>query len=197
MPHYFENSDSHRSGKEVKLPVGDRKLTLQTSGGVFAKDGIDLGTRVLLEVVPPPSQTGDLLDVGCGYGPIALTMAVLAPQATVWAIDVNEQARQMCQLNAVNAKLDNVIVRGPDEMSTGKRFATIWSNPPIRIGKTALHELLTRWLSQLASDGEAYLVVQRNLGSDSLQSWLIGEGWPTERIASKKGYRVLRCGARR
>ncbi len=195
MPHYFETSDSSHPGREVRLRVGERWLDLRTAGGVFARSGIDAGTQVLLDLVPAPRQTGNLLDIGCGYGPIALTMAVLAPRATVWAIDVNERARELCGANAASAGLTNVRVCDPELVPDSVRFATIWSNPPIRIGKPAMHALLTRWLSVLTPDGAAFLVVQRHLGADSLQPWLTNQGWPTERIGSRKGFRVLRCAA--
>jgi 16S rRNA (guanine1207-N2)-methyltransferase len=195
MTHYFESGGSARPGRGVQLRAGDRTLELHTSGGVFARTGIDQGTQVLLDLAPEPRESGDLLDVGCGYGPIALTMAVRSPRATVWAVDVNERARELCARNARDAGLGNVRVHAPDEVPADTRFTTIWSNPPIRIGKDALHELLTRWLSALAPDGHAILVVQRNLGADSLHRWLSEQGWPTERIASRKGFRLLRCGA--
>jgi 16S rRNA (guanine1207-N2)-methyltransferase len=193
MPHYFDPEGSPRPGQDVCLTVGKRQLNLRTSGSVFGRGKLDTGTKVLLDTVPPPAPSGDLLDVGCGYGPIALTMAVLAPEATVWAIDVNEHARRLCGDNAAAAALTNVRVHSPEEIPSSIRFETIWSNPPIRIGKHATHALLRWWLSRLTDDGHAYLVVQKHLGSDSLQTWLEDSGWPTERIASRKGYRVLRC----
>jgi 16S rRNA (guanine1207-N2)-methyltransferase len=196
VSHYFDpTGESPHEGRHITLKVAERELALSSGGGVFGRSAVDAGTRVLLETAPPPAAEGALLDIGCGYGPIALSMAVLAPSAVVWAIDVNEHARELCRENARAAELDNVRVCGPDEVPE-LRFATIWSNPPIRIGKKPLHELLARWLSALAPSGEAYLVVQRNLGSDSLHAWLDSEGWPTTRFASRKGYRVLRCAAR-
>jgi 16S rRNA (guanine1207-N2)-methyltransferase len=196
MPHYFDPvGDSPHKGRALSLKVAGRELTLQSGGGVFGRSAVDTGTQVLLDHVPPPAQEGALLDIGCGYGPIALSMAVLAEAATVWAIDVNERARELCRENAAAAELENVRVCAPDEVPP-QRFATIWSNPPIRIGKKPLHELLDRWLSQLAEDGEAYLVIQRNLGSDSLHTWLESEGWPTTRFATRHGFRVLRCAPR-
>jgi 16S rRNA (guanine1207-N2)-methyltransferase len=197
MPQYFETPppDARAPGR-VRLTVAGRALDLATDAGVFSRAQLDPGTAVLLDVIPPPPAGGDLLDVGCGYGPIALSMAVQAPAAVVWALDVNERARQLCAANAAAAGAANVSVCHPDEVPAGVRFARIASNPPIRIGKEGLHELLTRWLGRLRPDGEAYLVVQKHLGSDSLQRWLIEQGWPTDRIASRRGFRVLRCGSR-
>jgi 16S rRNA (guanine1207-N2)-methyltransferase len=196
VPHYFETPTGDRKDpRRVELTVPGRTLTLETETGVFSRARLDPGTGVLLEVAPPPAQEGHLLDLGCGYGPIGLTMAALAPGATVWAVDVNQRARELCERNAARNRLGNVRVRAPDEVPAGARMAAIWSNPPIRVGKLALHEMLATWLDRLAPGGEAYLVVQRHLGSDSLQRWLEERGWPTARIASRKGFRVLRCQA--
>jgi 16S rRNA (guanine1207-N2)-methyltransferase len=174
----------------VVLP--DVHLALETDAGVFSPGRLDAGTRVLLETAPPPPPAGDLLDLGCGYGPLALVLASRAPGACVWATDVNSRSLRLCSINKAAAGLDNVRCVAPDDPAMPGSFALIWSNPPIRIGKAALHELLSRWLGRLAPDGEAFLVVQRNLGADSLQRWLAETGWQAERFAARSGYRVLR-----
>jgi 16S rRNA (guanine1207-N2)-methyltransferase len=191
VTHYFE-SPSGPAGPlgSVEIEVAGRRLQLRTAAGVFARDGLDKGTAVLLDHAPPPPGRGHLLDLGCGYGPIALTLAVRSPKATVWAVDVNERARELCAANADAAGLRNVRVVA--DVPEDVRFAAIWSNPPIRIGKQALHELLLRWLPRLADGGVAVMVVQKNLGSDSLQRWLTEQGWPTERLTSRNAFRVLR-----
>jgi 16S rRNA (guanine1207-N2)-methyltransferase len=191
--HYFDEEPTTESApREVLLLLPDVQLTLATDRGVFGYDRVDAGTKLLLLKVPPPAASGDLLDLGCGTGAIALTMARRAPDATVWAVDVNERARDLCRANAERNGIANVRVCAPDEVPADARFATIWSNPAIRIGKPALHEMLRRWLSVLAADGEALMVVHKHLGSDSLQVWLGAQGWPTERLASSGGYRILR-----
>jgi 16S rRNA (guanine1207-N2)-methyltransferase len=173
----------------VRLTLPDLTVDLTTDRGVFAREGVDAGTKLLLLEAPAPTATGDVLDLGCGYGPIAVTLARRAPGATVWAVDVNERARALTAQNT--AGLDNVRVCAPDEVPADVRFTTIWSNPPIRIGKAALHELLQRWLSRLTPDGRAVLVVQKHLGSDSLARWLDEHGFPTTRLQSRVGYRLL------
>lgn len=191
--HYFDEEPTTESApRDVELLLPDTQLTLTTDRGVFGYDRIDVGTKLLLLDAPPPAPTGDLLDIGCGTGAIALTMARRSPGATVWAVDVNERARDLCRTNAERNGLTNVRVCAPDEVPATVRFATIWSNPAIRIGKPALHAMLRRWLDQLTPEGEALLVVHKHLGSDSLQTWLTAQGYPTERRSSSKGYRILR-----
>jgi 16S rRNA (guanine1207-N2)-methyltransferase len=196
LSHYFQSPPPEASSpRSVRLTVAGRVLELATDTGVFSRNQIDPGTAVLLHVLPPPPPMGALLDLGCGYGPIALAMAIQAPQATVWAVDVNERARTLCAVNATAAGLTNVRVCAPDVVPPETRFAAIVSNPPIRIGKAALHELLSAWLWRLNPGADAYLVVQKHLGSDSLQRWLNDQGLPTSRVASRKAFRVLRCQA--
>jgi 16S rRNA (guanine1207-N2)-methyltransferase len=175
----------------VDLYLPDLHLSLETDRGVFAYDQIDAGTKLLLARGPDAVLSGDVLDIGCGTGAIALTIAKRRPNVTVWAIDVNVRARDLCTRNAAANGLGNVHVCAPDDLPAEQRFAEIWSNPPIRIGKAALHALLLRWLPRLVPGGAAHLVVQKHLGSDSLQKWLTEQGWPTERTGSASGYRIL------
>jgi 16S rRNA (guanine1207-N2)-methyltransferase len=182
---------------EVDLLLPDVDLRLTTDRGVFSADRVDRGTRYLLLEGPDlPTGPVDLLDLGCGYGPIACTLASRRPEARVWAVDVNERARDLCRANAAAAGLANVEVAAPDDVPVDVRLAAIWSNPPIRVGKPALHDMLTRWLDLLTPDGTAHLVVQRHLGADSLARWLDDRGWATERRGSRKGFRLLDVAAR-
>ena len=195
--HYFDpspTSPSHTS--EFTIVVAGRTLVLESDAGVFSPHGLDKGTAVLLEWVQQHSPVMDdthqnLCDLGCGSGPIALVMAVLYPQCTVYALDINERARLLCTENARRNNLTNIIVAHPDEVDTTTSFALLWSNPPIRIGKRELHELLTTWLTRLLPDGLAHLVVSKNLGADSLTTWLNDQGYPTMKKASSKGFRIL------
>ena len=193
--HYFTASPSSAAERRtIEVELAGRPVTLQTAGGVFSPDHVDLGTRVLLRTVPTPPATGDLLDLGCGWGPVALTMALLSPGAHVWAVDVNERARDLVRRNAAALGLDNVTAATPDEVPPDVRFATVWSNPPVRVGKDELHALLRRWLSRLEPGADAWLVVGRHLGADPLLRWLheeLGPAVESERAASAKGFRVL------
>lgn len=193
MSHYFDDRPATRSDRAaVEVVLADLAFTIDTDRGVFSRGHLDAGTRFLLQDAPRPPASGDLLDLGCGAGPIALTLALRSPAATVWAVDVNERARELTAANAARNSITNVRVAAPDEVPADVRFAAIWSNPPIRIGKPGLHELLTSWLGRLTVDGHAVLVVQKHLGADSLQRWLVEQGCPTERIASRSGFRLLR-----
>lgn len=193
--HYFTaRPASAAERRTLTVRLAGRDLQVETAGGVFSPGHVDLGTQVLLRSVPPPPDDGDLLDLGAGWGPVALTMALASPGARVWAVDVNERALDLVRRNAERLGLVNVVAVTPDAVPEDVRFAALWSNPPIRVGKEALHAMLLRWLGRLDDDAAAHLVVQRNLGADSLQAWLRGQlaGRSVERAASAKGFRVLR-----
>ena len=194
--HYFTAAPTASAQpREVRFTVAGREFTLASAAGVFSATRLDPGTAVLLRKaeLPPASAGGAMLDLGCGFGPISCVLATVAPAATVWAVDVNERARDLAAANAARLGLaDRVRVAAPEEVPADVGFAQIWSNPPIRVGKDELHELLLRWLPRLAPDGVAWLVVGRHLGGDSLHRWLAEQGWQVERHASQKGFRVLR-----
>ncbi len=190
MSQYFERRPTVASDERtVELTLPDVTAVLRTDRGVFSADHVDVGTKYLLLEGPGPVD-GDqvIVDLGCGYGPIARALAVRNPTATVWAIDVNERARALTVANTRD--LGNVEVYAPDDAPDGP-IDRIWSNPPIRIGKAALHELLRRWLTRLTPHGSAHLVVQKHLGADSLHRWLEAEGYGVERRGSRKAYRLL------
>lgn len=179
------------------LPEG-RLVRLGTDRGVFSPDRVDDGTRALLAEGPAVPATSVVVDVGCGYGPIAIALALRGgPGVTVWAVDVNERARDLCRANAeANGVGGQVRVASPDEVPADLVVDQVWSNPPIRVGKAVLHELLQTWLGRLApGSGTAALVVHKHLGADSLARWLTDQGWPTERAATRAGYRILTIGA--
>lgn len=197
--HYFtERPASDRDRRSVPLRLRGHEVTISTEAGVFSHERVDLGTRVLLREAPALPAEGRFLDLGCGWGALAIAMALDAPDATVWAVDVNERALALTAENATALGLSGVRTARPDDVPADLDFGVIWSNPPIRIGKEALHALLLQWIPRLAVPGSAYLVVQRNLGSDSLQAWLAetldrrpGERYDVRRLGSAKGYRVL------
>jgi 16S rRNA (guanine1207-N2)-methyltransferase len=189
---YFAARPEARSGPgTVRVRLPDLDLELATDRGVFAGHRLDPGTETLLRRGEQTVPDGEVLDLGCGYGPIAVVLARRNPETAVWAVDVNERARDLADRNARAAGATNVRVAAPDDVPAGVRFAAIWSNPPIRIGKAALHDLLLRWLARLAPGGIAHLVVHKHLGSDSLHRWLADQGFTVVRRASHQGYRLL------
>lgn len=193
MSHYFDREPAAGSRpRQVTLRLPDVEVELTTDSGVFGRAGVDRGTAFLLRRAPAPPEQGDLLDLGTGYGAIAVTLGLRSPAARVVAVDVNRRARELAAANAAAAGAGNVTVAEPEEVPADLRFAAIYSNPPVRVGLATLHPLLAGWLDRLAPDGVAYLVVHRHLGSDSLARWLNGEGFACQRLASHDGYRILR-----
>lgn len=191
--HYFDDDPgSGSSPHPVEITLPDLSLTLTADRGVFSADRLDAGTKLLLMEAPPLAAATTILDLGCGWGPIACVAARRAPDARIWAVDVNRRARTLTAANAASiGAADRVHVAAPDDVPATLRFDRILSNPPIRVGKDALHDLLERWLPRLVPGGTAHLVVQKHLGSDSLAQWLEREGFPTVRLASRAGYRIL------
>ena len=194
--HYFsETPGTEFKPKPITVELDGHQVEVLTAGGIFSPDRLDPGTSVLLAHLDEAPNGGNLLDVGCGWGPIALSLASRAPHATVWAIDVNERSMELTRLNAQRLGLTNVKVCRPEEVPADLKFDGVWSNPPIRVGKDVLHEILLTWLPRLNEGAESYLVVQKNLGADSLHRWLEAElpaGFSTIRVDTAKSYRVLR-----
>ena len=194
--HYFsETPGTEFKPKPIVVELDGNKVEVLTAGGIFSPDRLDPGTSVLLAHLDEAPNGGNLLDVGCGWGPITLSLASRVPHATVWAIDVNERSMELTRLNAERLGLTNVKVCRPEEVPADLKFDGIWSNPPIRVGKDVLHEILLTWLPRLNDGAESYLVVQKNLGADSLHRWLEAElpsGFSTIRVDTAKSYRVLR-----
>jgi 16S rRNA G1207 methylase RsmC len=192
--HYFSADPSSAfTVVPMEATVWGRELRLQTAAGVFARGRLDIGTAVLFERTEPPATGSTFLDLGCGYGVIAVSLALARPEAQVWAVDVNERALELTRRNAEATGVgERVRAATPDAVPPDVAFDGIWSNPPIRVGKAELHAMLLHWLGRLAPAGEALMVVGKNLGADSLQRWLSEQGYPTERLSSAKTFRVLR-----
>ncbi|HTO01011.1 MAG TPA: methyltransferase [Microthrixaceae bacterium] len=192
--HYF-NDDPKVTSKPstVRLTLPDLSVELHSDRGVFSSERIDPGTKVLLMELPE-LPAGAVVDVGCGYGPISTTLALRRPGQPIWAVDVNSRALELTRKNLKqHASADTPInVVRPEDVPEELRVSAIVSNPPIRVGKAVLHELLEFWLDRLEPNGEAWLVIQKHLGADSLAKWLNGRGFEVERIKSRQGYRLFR-----
>lgn len=194
VPHYFVSNPSlPEKRRRIGVELRGRHVDVVTAAGVFSPGDLDKGTAALLRTVPDPQGT-DLLDIGCGWGPITIALAQAAPEARVTAVDVNQRSLQLTAENARSLGLTGVETALPQDVPEGRTFDTIWSNPPIRVGKDALHEILTTWLPRLNPGGTAWLVVQKNLGGDSLQRWLaqtLTADFRVERAATDKGFRII------
>ncbi len=200
--HYFSTDHGPEPAEKrlLRIDVRGRDLQMWVSDRVFSTTRLDPGTKELLKVLPSPPEQGTFLDLGCGWGPVAVSLALERPEASVWAVDVNQRALTLTLQNAETNGAPNVRVMDAaqaleEARSTGKRFDLIVSNPPVRIGKSAMHDMLSAWLELLRSGGEAWLVIGKNLGGDSLLKWLISEGFAAEKVASRKGYRIIRVAA--
>ncbi|MCL2471277.1 MAG: class I SAM-dependent methyltransferase [Propionibacteriaceae bacterium] len=193
MSHYFLTPEGTPDSREVRTTIWGRDYVLTSADGVFSATRLDPGTAVLFRLTDPPDdREACFLDLGCGFGPIAIALAVECPHALVDAVDVNQRALDLTAGNAVRLGIDDrVRALRPQDVPDDTTYDEIWSNPPIRIGKQALHELLDTWLPRLAPTGQAHLVVSKNLGADSLHSWLQDRGWMVTRLGSAKGFRVL------
>lgn len=197
--HYFTAEPaSAAERRQLRVFLAGQEVIVETAPGIFCPDRVDIGTAVLLAEVPAPPPTGHLLDLGSGWGPIALSLGLRSPAATIWAVDVNERALSLARDNAKTLGIKDFHGVTPDEVPVDIRFDTIWSNPPIRVGKAALHVMLMNWLPRLEAGGTAYLVVQKNLGADSLQRWLTTElqalepgAFAVGRRATARGFRLI------
>ncbi len=193
--HYFVTDPSlPEKPRQISVDLRGREVRVQTAAGVFSPGDLDKGTAALLRNVPDPTGR-HFLDIGCGWGPLTLAMGLADPEATVTAVDVNDRSLDLTRRNAEAHGLSHVETFRPEDVPQDRQFDTVWSNPPIRVGKEALHEILLTWLPRLAPGGTAWLVVQKNLGGDSLQRWLStvldAEEFTIERAATDKGFRIL------
>ena len=195
--YFTAQPSSSEKRRIITVRLAGRDVDVETGSGVFSPEHVDQGTQVLMSECAELPTSGTFLDVGCGWGPLALAMALASPEATVWAVDINERSRDLTAANAARLGLVNVVVAAPEDVPADLRFDVIWSNPPIRVGKVALHEILTTWLARLSPDGEASLVVAKHLGAPSLLTWLrdrFGDQWVVERIAQSRGFHVINVG---
>ncbi|EGL14351.1 methyltransferase small domain protein [Gardnerella vaginalis 315-A] len=195
---YFSaNPNSLDLRRTLHVDLRGHEVSVQVSNGVFSSSKLDLGTAVLLKHAPQPPENGRFFDIGCGWGAISLALGFESPNAQIYAVDVNERALDLTDINAKNAGLNNIhtyLVEDALKEDALKDIDLIWSNPPIRVGKDVLHNILITWLPRLKVGGAAYLVVQKNLGSDSLITWLsktLVEDFSVEKYASSKGYRII------
>lgn len=198
--HYFTADPSAEDRpRELELDFDGTRYRVTTNAGVFSPTRLDAGTAVLLRALPD-EVAGDVLDLGCGWGPIGLFAAHRAARAgtraKVWALDVNQRALELVARNAEACGFSSVVVPvTADQVDEGQRFDEIWSNPPIRVGKDVLHSMLGEWIPRLRPGGRAMLVVAKHLGAKSLMTWLaeeLGDEFSVVKDSMSKGYWIIR-----
>ena len=196
LDHYFSQEPTSKfEPKQIEIQLGGQSLTVDTASGTFSPGRLDSGTEILINHVELAPKEGAILDLGCGWGPITLALALNSPRATIFGVDINPRSLALTKLNSESLALTNVQTATPEQIHETLEFSGIWSNPPIRIGKKELHDLLLKWLPRLTIGGEAYLVVQKNLGSDSLQRWLtatLPNNFEVSRLTSERTYRIIK-----
>ena len=198
--HYFsEDPQAPLRKTPLTLTLRGHTVTMESASGTFSPGHLDTGTAVLLKYAPHLPETGTFLDLGCGWGPLTLALALESPDASVWGVDVNDRALQVASDNAVNAHLSSIRFATPENVPSDLLFDVIWSNPPIRVGKKELHSLLAQWLPRLTPKGEAWLVVAKKLGADSLKEWIASGAagdFEASRFETSRGFRVIRVARR-
>lgn len=193
--HYFsQQPDSAAKAHDISFSVGGINFQAKSESGTFSVQKLDRGTEILLRSYEEFPVKGNVLDIGCGWGPISLAIAKHQPLTTVWALDVNQRSLRLTAENAKTNNLDNIRSVEAELIPSDLRFSGIWSNPPIRVGKSVLHGLMKSWLPRLEPGASAYLVVQKQLGAESFEKWLALE-FPEMQVSrpdQNKGYRVIR-----
>jgi 16S rRNA (guanine1207-N2)-methyltransferase len=192
--HYF-SSDPAAPKKTVSISIqaGGKEFQIEAASGTFSSSRLDAGTAVLLRQDDHFPKDGNVLDIGCGWGPIGISIAHAENKCKVFGVDINQRSIEQSNLNAASLGLANYTAMHSRDLPADISFSAIWSNPPIRVGKKVLHELMETYIPRLEPGGKAMLVVQKNLGADSFQRWLANR-FPdavVTRVATEKGYRVI------
>ncbi|WP_459503686.1 class I SAM-dependent methyltransferase [Bacillus sp. C1] len=192
--HYFSNDPSSKSDrKRWEYTLRGSQFVFLSDHGVFSKNEVDFGSRLLIEAFQMPDIKGDVLDVGCGYGPIGLSLAKEFKDRAVHMVDVNERALELAKENAANNKVENVrIYQSSVYENVNGKYAAILSNPPIRAGKHIVHEILENAAHHLVSDGELWIVIQKKQGAPSALKKLEETFSEVEVVEKKKGYYIIK-----
>jgi 16S rRNA (guanine1207-N2)-methyltransferase len=194
--HYYsriQNVESDPVYWDFKLR--NHLFRFKTDNGVFSKREVDFGSRLLIESFVLPEVEGNVLDVGCGYGPIGLSIAKSFETVSVHMVDINERALALAKENARLNKIDNVVIYESDRL-TGVNvfdFAAIVTNPPIRAGKKIVHDIFEQSADHLKSGGELWVVIQKKQGAPSAINKLNEIYSEVSVVEKKKGYYVIRA----
>ncbi|MFD0829677.1 class I SAM-dependent methyltransferase [Neobacillus sp. M.A.Huq-85] len=194
--HYYSRTQKVESDpKYWDFTLKNHRFRFKTDNGVFSKREVDFGSRILIEAFEMPDVEGSILDVGCGYGPIGLTMALTYPERMVHMVDVNERAIELAKENAVLNRIENVVIFESDRLMGVKTsdFAVVLTNPPIRAGKQVVHDIFEQSHEYLASGGELWVVIQKKQGAPSAIEKLKELFSEVETVDKSKGYFVIKA----
>ena len=192
MGYYFDNKTNVESRKVVtKAEIGNKYYTFMTDNNVFSKKGLDFGTRSLLENIDIKNISGDVLDFGCGYGPIGIYIKSNT-EAMVDMIDINERALSLAKENAILNKVDVNIFLSNIYSNVNKKYDYIVTNPPIRVGKKVLYEILIGAKDYLKQNGHLIFVINKDQGAKSTMKDM-EKYYSVKLIAKNKGFYIIDC----
>lgn len=194
--HYFSKKpQSEEVSKTDNYTLRNHRFTFTSGAGVFSKRGIDFGSKLLIESFEAPEVEGDIMDLGCGYGPIGIALAYHYRERQFIMVDINERAISLAEKNAQQNDVSNVDIRQSDGFLnvSEKNFAAIVTNPPIRAGKKVIYPLFEESKNHLVHGGELWIVVQKKQGAPSIRRFLSSIFDAVEIVSHKKGYFILRA----
>lgn len=194
MGHYFTNEDIKSEEKLVKAKVLNKEYSFITDNGVFSKDFLDYGTKVLLETITINEELeGNILDVGCGYGGLGICLASTTNKI-VEMVDVNLRALELCKRNSELNEIGNIKIYESDiYKNVNQRYSTIVTNPPIRAGKSVVHQILLGAYEYLVDGGELFIVIKKQHGAKSAMMALNEKFSTVEVLKKDKGYFIVKC----
>jgi 16S rRNA (guanine1207-N2)-methyltransferase len=193
LSHYFSKNQSETQSKpkRVSFFIGNDRFEFTTDSGVFSKQGLDFGSRLLLESIETrPSDK--VLDLGCGYGPIGIALQKKY-QSMVWMSDVNQRALELTTMNAVHLKAAVQVIESDGFNSIDGLFDVIVSNPPIRAGKQVMYQLFRDAQKHLLEGGRFVIVIRKDQGAESAYKELLTYFQNVSIIAKKSGYFIIEC----
>lgn len=192
--YYSQNQKVESEPKNWNYTLRNRSYRFKTDNGVFSKGEVDFGSKLLIETFEIPVIQGDILDVGCGYGPIGLSMASIMADRTIHMVDVNLRALGLAKENADLNGIRNVQIYESDKLEgiKGNKFAAILTNPPIRAGKKTVHDIFEQSYERLLEGGELWIVIQKKQGAPSAIEKLEQLFSNVETVTKKKGYFILK-----
>jgi len=192
MGYYFDKKTDVESNEvTTKAEIGGKLYTFKTDNNVFSKKGLDFGTRTLLESINIENINGDVLDFGCGYGPIGIYIKSNT-ESNVDMIDINERALKLARSNANINKVDVNIFESDIYSNVEKKYDYIITNPPIRVGKKILYEILIKAKDYLKEDGHLIFVINKDQGAKSTMKDM-EKYYNVKLIEKNKGFYVIDC----